>query len=327
MVSGFSSTISPLRAGGPRHSVCMCKLVSRRGIRGTWRRYLRSGVCVSTHGVFGSRQRRTGKYSVSPWHGGSARRSVARPESDRTTSTASTSATACRSRGDPPSCGYTPPPSESPACRAMSCLAHRVRHDEHPDDAYSCGLRHIGSPLQVCCARKEMATSSSPWSQRHLKTFRACLLPMTQRLWLRFHPAASQHLVAGERVVDASDAALEKRGLTFYELLAESEGLITDYTSLWVDYLVLDRPVIGAMPDADRYLRERAMSLEPYETWFPGPVIRDSAQLCEQINAVLEGSDPDSARRGFLAAAFHPLQDTDASVAIWRDIALMREHQ
>ena len=147
-------------------------------------------------------------------------------------------------------------------------------------------------------------------------------------LWLRFHPAAAESLqLNDDRVHLATDDALEGAGITFYEFLADSDCLITDYSSLWVDYLLTDKPVVGAMPDADAYLAERAMSLEPYKDWFPGPIVATAEGLVTEVRGVLTGADPMATQRRFLRSVFHPSSGEDASKAVWDDVSELRAGQ
>ena len=40
-------------------------------------------------------------------------------------------------------------------------------------------------------------------------------------------------------------------------ILRSTDILVTDYSSVWVDYLLLDRPIVGFCYDLDSYLNER----------------------------------------------------------------------
>jgi CDP-Glycerol:Poly(glycerophosphate) glycerophosphotransferase len=75
------------------------------------------------------------------------------------------------------------------------------------------------------------------------------------------------------------------------------------------------------MPDADQYLSERAMSLEPYRDWFPGPIVASAEGLCAEVEGVLDGKDPAARQRQYLRSVFHPLRTQDAAEAVWADIA------
>ena len=70
------------------------------------------------------------------------------------------------------------------------------------------------------------------------------------------HPQdAESRRIPGALVVTNDD--LSAVGLQLYELIGASRGLLTDYSSVWVDYLALDRPVGFVVPDEDDYTRGR----------------------------------------------------------------------
>jgi CDP-glycerol glycerophosphotransferase (TagB/SpsB family)/glycosyltransferase involved in cell wall biosynthesis len=74
------------------------------------------------------------------------------------------------------------------------------------------------------------------------------------------------------------------------ELLSVTDVLITDYSSIFVDFLVTDRPVLFYVPDLDDYTSARGLYL-PVDRW-PGPVCRDLDDLVKQLGRI-GSSDPD----------------------------------
>jgi len=50
-----------------------------------------------------------------------------------------------------------------------------------------------------------------------------------------------------------NDRELADRGLQLYEVLAGSDGLITDYSSVYFDYLLLDRPIATTTDDIEEW--------------------------------------------------------------------------
>src|SRR5699024_9440692 len=71
------------------------------------------------------------------------------------------------------------------------------------------------------------------------------------------------------------------RGVDTYELLAISDVLVSDYSSLLFDFLATDRCVIAYVPDEEAYREERGLYFSPTETtqW----VARSIEQLIEMI--------------------------------------------
>jgi len=66
------------------------------------------------------------------------------------------------------------------------------------------------------------------------------------------------------------NAALARSGTSLYAVLGQSSGLVTDYSSVWTDYLLLDRPIGFVVPDADAYSRGRGLNPPDALHWLPG---------------------------------------------------------
>jgi CDP-glycerol glycerophosphotransferase (TagB/SpsB family) len=100
-------------------------------------------------------------------------------------------------------------------------------------------------------------------------------------------------------------AWLYRKSLSLYELLGATDFLISDISSVVVDYLLLDRPVIHAFPDIDTYRDSRGFSMEPLTDYFMGPVATSSADLYREIENLLSGDDPYREQRRRLSKLFH----------------------
>jgi CDP-glycerol glycerophosphotransferase len=66
--------------------------------------------------------------------------------------------------------------------------------------------------------------------------------------------------------------------------------VITDYSSISVDFLLTGRPVVYFMPDLEHYAATRGFAVDPLR--LPGVVTRDRAALLAAVAAVLDAPDP-----------------------------------
>ena len=128
---------------------------------------------------------------------------------------------------------------------------------------------------------------------------------------LKPHPLAEQGLQPQEpgALRMLSQADLERLGVSLYELMAAADGLVTDASSAWVDFLLVDKPLIFAFPDLEQYRADRGLNLEPYEDWVPGPIVADVSDLVEQISTTTAGADPYAGRRRRALRSFHQFRD------------------
>jgi CDP-glycerol glycerophosphotransferase (TagB/SpsB family) len=72
--------------------------------------------------------------------------------------------------------------------------------------------------------------------------------------------------------------------------LGYCDVLITDYSSVALDFLLLDRPTLYYMPDVERYLSMRGFYFDPFH--LPGTVTQDEASLVDALRAILTSPRP-----------------------------------
>ncbi len=102
------------------------------------------------------------------------------------------------------------------------------------------------------------------------------------------HPQdADSRAIEGALIVTNDDLA--RAGVQLYELLGGAAGLLTDYSSVWIDYLALDRPIGFVVPDREAYTAGRGFDPPDALDWLPGPRVLDPADFAEFARDVNEG--------------------------------------
>jgi len=92
------------------------------------------------------------------------------------------------------------------------------------------------------------------------------------QLVIKPHPMDAEERL-WEGAVTLTDQDLAQAQLSLYDVLGQSRGLVTDYSSVWVDYLLLDRPMAFLVPDRDDY--SRALVPADVLEWVPGELVGD----------------------------------------------------
>lgn len=87
-----------------------------------------------------------------------------------------------------------------------------------------------------------------------------------------------------------------------YPLLAEADALVTDYSSVFFDYLLLDRPVVFFPYDRADYEATRGLYFD-YDAITPGPVATTDGELAEALRRALV-DDPHADARADLRERF-----------------------
>lgn len=106
-------------------------------------------------------------------------------------------------------------------------------------------------------------------------------------------------------IVFLKDEDIVGVSIQLYQLVAEMDALITDYSSVFNDYLLLDRPIIFTLDDYEEYKASRGFLLEDPIRYFPGHHVFDKQQLFEAIGEVINGGDPFKEKRHELQPLLH----------------------
>lgn len=101
--------------------------------------------------------------------------------------------------------------------------------------------------------------------------------------------------VPGTVVVD--DEQLEHLGLPLYAVLGAARGLISDHSSAWGDFLLLDRPIGFFFPDRHEFARGRGVYPPDALDWLPGPFLDTPAQIEDFVRSLSGESREERARR------------------------------
>ena len=78
---------------------------------------------------------------------------------------------------------------------------------------------------------------------------------------------------------------------TLYTFLGTTSALITDYSSVFLDYYLLNRPVAFTINDYEEYKDKRGFVFEDVKSLMVGSVIRDSHDLLEFLESVMKSED------------------------------------
>jgi len=92
------------------------------------------------------------------------------------------------------------------------------------------------------------------------------------------------------------------------ELLPFVDILISDYSGIWVDYLLLDRPMIFVPYDLEDYEKDRGLLYNYYQIT-PGPKASTNKELIDSIQVYFLNPETDSDKRACVKKIFHEYED------------------
>jgi hypothetical protein len=100
---------------------------------------------------------------------------------------------------------------------------------------------------------------------------------------------------------------------TLYDILPHADALLTDYTTVYYDFLLTDRPVIFNFYDKNFYEKERGFAFDPIENICAGLIVKNVEELFNAIQQTLEGIDVHKQHRKFVTALIHKYIDSKSS--------------
>jgi hypothetical protein len=275
LVDRYAGRVVWLRDAGPvpaevraleRRGLVLVPKASVRGLR----EYLRAEAVLFTHGLYGSPRLR--KPVVNLWHGDGPK--GIEPSKDAGRLIASTyfvGSTSLFSHHQAATFGV-------PADRVL--LTGNPRTDQLWRGAAPERLAELGITTDFVVWMPTFRTARAVGAMRAggpvtpdrtgLAELAAGLRAQGRQLVVKPHPMdADRRDWPGAVTVD--EARLAAAEVSLYELLGASSGLVTDYSSVWVDYLLLDRPIAFLVPDRDTY--DRALYPADVLDWAPGEVV------------------------------------------------------
>ncbi len=282
------------------------RVVPKLSVRGLLH-YLTAGHVITTHGLYPTRRLPRSQVLVNVWHGEPLTKPVGRWEGR--SAVPATVSTSLSSLG-----------------KAFRC----AEFDLHPAQVHVLGAPRNDRLLRTDRAQVRAALGLDPGTTVFwwLPTYRVAVrrqaradgeaypggIPLDRDglgqldaflaergavLYVKSHPLSSPlGAFDGSGHIRAVDEGfLHRHALTLYNLLQSADCLITDVSSVWIDFLLVDRPLIFMFPDVEKYRADRGLHLEPYDVWVPGPTPTTGVELTAEMAKVIAGRDEHAAAR------------------------------
>jgi CDP-glycerol glycerophosphotransferase (TagB/SpsB family) len=259
-------------------------------------RYLTADVTFFTHGLYGNPAPPRRRVLVNLWHGDGIKVNDTRMRSASGAAAATyvVGSTELLTRRKAADLGLRP---------ADAIITGNPRTDQLADPPSAAALERLGLPTDAPfvvwmptfrVVRQTGVTSA--WADvagidegALAAVMRAGAAELAERgitLAVRLHPLdAATTSVAG--AVTLGDAELAAAGTTLYRVLGAAAALVSDYSSVVTDFLLLDRPLGFVVPDLAAYVAGRGVYPADAMDWLPGPVLRAAADFGELAEDVL----------------------------------------
>lgn len=194
----------------------------------------------------------------------------------------------------------------------------------HEDRIWSVGFPRF-RPLETAARESQVRRDNRPRQILYMPTFRdtasfshfnygfdlksieKALESMNAVMLLALHPF-DRAPVPEELIENRSGRLRLFQPADVNELLPDIDVLVTDFSSVMFDYLILDRPIVFTQFDFEDFLSNQRGVYFEYAAVTPGTKVRNWPELIETLRSILvEGKDSSAAlRREVRARILHP---------------------
>lgn len=120
------------------------------------------------------------------------------------------------------------------------------------------------------------------------------------QLLIKIHPLQKDNPTFKKKfsnITIITNEDLNKHNKQLYEIIGYTDALITDYSSVYFDYLLTDKPVGFILDDYDRYIQDRGFVIENPKRIMAGHHIYDISQFTQFFLDVKDGNDEYNEKR------------------------------
>ena len=112
----------------------------------------------------------------------------------------------------------------------------------------------------------------------------------------------------------------DKCQVDLYTVLGETDVLLTDYSSAFIDYLIVDKPIAFVFDDLDKYEDSRGFNFKKPLDYMPGEKITSCESLFEYLNNIDKINAEWNDRRKYVTSLFHSCTDNCSSDRVCKEI-------
>jgi CDP-glycerol glycerophosphotransferase (TagB/SpsB family) len=139
-------------------------------------------------------------------------------------------------------------------------------------------------------------------------------------LLVKFHPSQNMEYVSRTKkfknILELSSAEFVERGANLYQVLSDTDALIADFSSVYVDFLLRGKPIAFDITDLDDYSGGIGFTVKNPAEFMPGPLIHNERELSDFLQGVSEGKDEFSSAREKVCEKCHKFRDGNSTVRL-----------
>lgn len=145
-------------------------------------------------------------------------------------------------------------------------------------------------------------------------------------LIVKFHPGQDLKYISKinmSNIKSLTNNDLLEKEIDLYSLLGVSDALITDFSSVYFDYLLTDKPIAFELKDKHTYEKGRGFLMDNPLDFMPGHKIYNEKEFNEFIDDIIEENDKFRDERRKLRDLVHTYQDNKSADRILKFLKLI----
>ena len=117
-------------------------------------------------------------------------------------------------------------------------------------------------------------------------------------------------------IIFVDDKDIQNIGIQLYQFIPCTDALITDYSSVSVDYMLLNKPIVYVLDDYEEYNKSRGVLPDNAIEYMKGDHVTTKEEFIEALERINKGQDIYKEERNQLLPLFHEYTDGNSSKRI-----------
>lgn len=128
------------------------------------------------------------------------------------------------------------------------------------------------------------------FEEKNLLKLNEFFLSIKSICFIKLHPMDYldvNDFITFSNIVFLNNSSFEEKGISLYSILQKTDLLLTDFSSIYIDYLLLNKPIAFLISDFEQYSNSRGFVFKNPKEFMPGEIITNRDELIPFIEKVL----------------------------------------
>lgn len=123
-------------------------------------------------------------------------------------------------------------------------------------------------------------------------------------------------------IIVVRDEELQNMGIQLYQLINYADAMVSDYSSISIDFMIVDKPIIYTLDDYEEYNKSRGLFPENAIDYMPGYHVYNAQELEKSIAEIASGIDRYMEARRKVVDQYHTYRDGNSSKRILEQLRI-----